>query len=71
MLAIIKTLLLYVYLMQGIEEYFPDDNQILRTELVEVTSTRDVETPTYYTKKSLLVKRRQSSSVIKCNTFHI
>jgi len=57
--------------MQDIGEYFPADNQVLRTELLEVTSTRDVKTPPYYTKRSLLVEMRQSSSVTMCNTFLI
>ena len=70
MFAILNTVIARV-LMQDIGEYFSADNQMLRTELVEVTSTRDVATPPYYTKRSLLVKMRQSSSVIKCNTFHI
>jgi len=48
---------------QDIGEYFPAENQVLRTELVQVTSTKDAKTLPYFSKRSLVVEGRAANLV--------
>ena len=48
---------------QDIGEYVPAENQVLHTEVAQVTSMKDAKTLPYFTKRSLVIEGRGSNLV--------
>jgi len=52
-----------MFSFQDIGEYVPAENQVLHTELVQVTSKKSAKTLPYFTKRSLVIEGRGSNLV--------